>query len=421
MSRDRYSSEQLAQIRSLLQDTLGDDGAAQALENLDQRFTPAEEAAAAKEAEQEETNTARVDRNKNQIDVAEVIKGGKLHEMIEALGQLEEQPKESRALVASILKHKEVKSFHLCEALGKVSDDLELVDALVHGIISRKGVNPLIDALKHAVISPKAMKSLALSIADQGTVNHVLRAIASAPKDQPEAEITWAMEVMGKGAVEQMVEALNLIDEKSPGVVVLATGIVSREEAKIESKVRALAKCLNNEKACSIIAAHMATTVDVPSLVPLLEKYAKDSTVAGEIVVSQLVYKSLTTQGREKLITTACRRIRTNSMSGRILAMGICKMGNLAVMEKAFGMLSSCPSGQAIVGVEFIKKKGMLMAIKALGMKVRESAKKQADVKKDISEATARYKVILKEHLNVDPAKAEEEAKELAAAKSAKK
>ena len=102
-----------------------------------------------------------------------------------------EEPKDIRQLVAAILKHADTKSFHLVEALSRVKEDKELVDALVHGMTSRKGVNPLIEALKYAVISPDAMKNLALSISDQGTVNHVLRAVASAPVNQPECEIIW--------------------------------------------------------------------------------------------------------------------------------------------------------------------------------------------------------------------------------------
>ncbi|MBF0588461.1 MAG: hypothetical protein HQL53_04975 [Magnetococcales bacterium] len=416
--RNRYSAEELDKIKSTLQDALGDQGGSLAAQNLDERFVAsevaqAEEAAAAAAAAADDPNP-KSGVKESLIDVAMVLKNGKLLEILKALAEVED-PKEIRQLVAAVLKHGDTKSFHLVEALKKVKEDKELVNALVHSMTSRKGVNPLIESLKYALISPDAMKSLALSISDQGTVNHVLRAVASAPTDQPDCEIIWCMEVIGKGNIEQMLDGLKLIDSKSPGMVILATGIVNRGEAKVESMVRALGNAQDNPQAAAILVTRLCGMVDVPSLVSLLEKYVQDTSEAGEIVAARLAQKCANQKGRAKLLASACRFVKKDTMTGRILASGLAKKTNVDQIERGYRNLSACPSGRGIVGLELIRIKGKFGALRVMGKVMLDIQKKQSEYLTARKEAEARAKALVQKNFPEDaeesPAAASEEGK----------
>lgn len=403
--RDLYTAEQLAKIRATLQDNLGE-VKTHALENLDTRF-------AAKEEEQVDNDKQKKNKEeKAHVDVASVLEEGKLKKLLAALQDVKDNPEERRTMVAAIIQHKEVKAFHLVEALSKVPGDVELVEALVHGITSRKGVNPLIDALRHAEISPGAIKSLAKGIAEQGTINHVIRAIATAPSGQPEAEIIWAMEVIGKGTMEQILEALNLLNAKSPGTVILATGLVNRKEVAIEPLVRALTSCKENAKASAILSVELTRQADLNSLVTLLEKYISDSTAAGEILTARLVFRSLIERGRVKLLAKAARFVKGDSMAGKILAMGIVELGDPGEMEKAFPRIASHPMAQKILAVGLHKKLGGLKALRLLGSTFFKISKFQDEVTAANKETRARYNQIVKDILGEDPNPSKASARE---------
>ncbi|MBF0110607.1 MAG: hypothetical protein HQL76_15670 [Magnetococcales bacterium] len=402
--RDLYTAEQLAKIRATLQENLGD-AKSHALENLDSRF-------AAKADEVADSDKKKHKDEKVHVDVPSVLAEGNLKKMIAALGDVKDNPADCRTLVAAIIQHKEVKAFHLVEAMSKVPGDRELVDSLVQGITARKGVNPLIDALRHAEISPSAIKLLAKGIAEQGTINHIIRAIATAPSDQPEAEIIWAMEVIGKGTMEQILEALNLLNAKSPGTVILATGLVNRKEVAIEPLVRALTSSKDNPKASAILAVELTRQADLNSLVTLLEKYISDGTAAGEIIVTRLVFRSLIERGRTKLLAKAARFVKGDSLAGKILAMGIVELGDGAEMEKAFPRLSGHPTGQKIVAVGLNSKLGGLKALRLLGGSFFKLSKFQDEASAATKEARGRYNQILKEVLGEDPSATKVSARE---------
>ncbi|MBF0454131.1 MAG: hypothetical protein HQL72_04840 [Magnetococcales bacterium] len=405
--RDLYTSDQLAKIRATLQDTLGESSGG-ALENLDARFTAKEDApkeeinpkasARAKKKAQEENAVA---------DIKELLEENKLKKMIAAVSEVKDQPDEVRTLIGAILAHPEVKAFHLVEAISKIKkDDVPLIDALVEGITSRKGVNPLIEALRHATASTNAVKALAMGIAEQGTVNHLIRAIATSPRDQPEAEIIWAMEVMGKGSMEQLLEAIKLLDPASPGTVILATGLVNRKEVAIEPLVRALTAAKENAKACSLLAVALARLADQPQLISLLEKYVSDDTEAAEILVAKLVLVSLREKGRAKLMAKATGFMRGDSMAGKILAMGIVEQGDHTQLERTFARMKSHPVGQKMAAVAIKKKLGGMKAIKLLGGVFFQLSKFEDEVRKATAEAKQRYKQITEDILqDIPPAK----------------
>ncbi len=401
--REQYTAEQLERIRATLEQSLGTESG-QALENLEKRFKPKEDEvpkfAGGRKKEEEEAE-------KKHVDVAALVEDGKLKKMLDALADVKDETDSIRALVAAILRHRDVKAFHLVEALSKVGHDLELVNALVHGITSRKGVNPLIDSLRHAVISPEAMKSLAMGISEQGTVNHLIRAIATAPRNQPEAEIIWAMEVMRKAPMEQLLEAINLMDDASPGVVILATGLVNRKEVAIEPLVRALSSSKNNAKASAILALELSRLADIPALIVLLEKYISDTSEAGEILAAKLVQRSLDEKGRIKLMAKACRFMRGDSMAGKILCWGIVTQGDQTQLERAFGRLGAHPIGKKMVAMGISKKMSGLKAFKLLGKLMFQLSKFQPEVDKAMKEAQARYKWIIEEVFkeSMDPEK----------------
>ncbi|MBF0628905.1 MAG: hypothetical protein HQL91_11875 [Magnetococcales bacterium] len=401
--RDLYTSEQLAKIRTTLSEALGE-SAHQALDNLDNRFVAASEQPAASNQKGGSSGAAASkgggssshyeEEKKHFVDVESVIQEGRLKKMLDTLGKIQDEPAQVRTMIAEILRHKEVKAFHMVDAMSKVSGDIELVNALAHGIVSHKGVNPLIDGLRHAVISPEAMKSLAMGVAEQGTINHVIRAIATAPPNQPEAEIIWAMEVMGRGTMEQMLEAIKLMSNESPGTTILAVGIVNRKDVAIEPLVRSLTATKGNAKATAILAVALTRLADTASLVTLLEKYVTDDTDAGEILTAKLVQRSLAEKDRPKVMARAARMMRGNSMAGKILAMGIVQQGDPQQLEASYQRINH-PVGKQILATGIAKKLSSLQALKLLGGDYFKLSKIQASADAALREAKQRYEWIL--------------------------
>lgn len=395
--RNLYTSEQLAKIRQTLENALGDE-AQQALENLDHRFIPAAEITdddpSISGGSRRSMSSSHDDDKKTAVDLDSVIHEGRLKKMLETLGKIQEEPDQVRTLVAEILRHREVKAFHMVDAMSKVTEDVELVNALANGIVSHKGVNPLIDGMRHATISPEAMKSLAQGVADQGTINHIIRAIATAPPNQPESEIIWAMEVMGRGTMEQMLEAIKLMANNSPGTTILATGIVNRKEVAIEPLVRALTATKGNAQATSILAVALTKLADTASLVTLLEKYVTDDTDAGEILTAKLVQRSLEEKGRPKLMAKAARVMNGNSMAGKILAMGIVQQGDPIQLEAAYQRMNH-NSGKKILAIGIAKKMSAFKSMRLLGGDYFKQSSLQAASDAATKEARQRYNWIL--------------------------
>ncbi|MEO5333684.1 MAG: hypothetical protein H7839_16855 [Magnetococcus sp. YQC-5] len=396
--RNLYTSEQLAKIRQTLENALGDE-AQQALDNLDHRFIPAAEIteddpSMSSGSRRGSASSSHDDDKKPVVDLDSVIHEGRLKKMLESLGKIQDEPDQVRTLVAEILRHREVKAFHMVDAMSKVTGDVELVNALANGIVSHKGVNPLIDGMRHATISPEAMKSLAQGVADQGTINHIIRAIATAPPNQPESEIIWAMEVMGRGTMEQMLEAIKLMANDSPGTTILATGIVNRKEVAIEPLVRALTATKGNAQATSILAVALTKLADTASLVTLLEKYVTDDTDAGEILTAKLVQRSLEEKGRPKLMAKAARVMNANSMAGKILAMGIVQQGDPIQLEAAYQRMNHI-SGKKILAVGIAKKMSAFKAMRLLGGDFFKQSSLQSVADAATKEAKQRYNWIL--------------------------
>ncbi|MBF0260709.1 MAG: hypothetical protein HQL97_02560 [Magnetococcales bacterium] len=404
--RDIYTQEQLDKIRDILKDALGEK-APQALDNLATRFVPAQEfpeepgkGAAGRKgggpAASGGSSYEHHEEKKSNVDVEGVIQEGKLKKMIEVLSKLQDDPAQVRTMIAEILRHPEVKAFHMVDAMSRVTGDMELVNALAHGIVSHKGVNPLIDGLRHATISPEAMKSLAMGIAEQGTINHVIRAIATAPPDQPDAEIIWAMEVMGRGTMEQMLEAIKLMANESPGTTILATGIVNRKEVAIEPLVRSLTATKGNSKATAILAVALTKIADTAALVTLLEKYVTDDTDAGEILTAKLVQRSLEEKDKSKpkVMARAARMMRGDSMAGKILAWGLVQEGDPMQMEGAFMRINHV-SGKQILACGIAKKLGSMKALRLLGGDYFKLSKMQAVADAATREAKQRYEWVI--------------------------
>ncbi|MBF0340603.1 MAG: hypothetical protein HQL95_06505 [Magnetococcales bacterium] len=410
--RDLYTSEQLAKIRETLSDALGDN-ARQALDNLDHRFVaatdnpeaPNQKSGAGARKSSSSSYEHEEEKKHSSVDVESVIQEGRLKKMLETLGKIHEEPAQVRTMVAEILRHKEVKAFHMVDAMSKVTGDVELVNALAHGIVSHKGVNPLIDGLRHATISPEAMKSLAMGVAEQGTINHVIRAIATAPPNQPEAEIIWAMEVMGRGTMEQMLEAIKLMSNDSPGTTILATGIVNRKEIAVEPLVRSLTATKGNAKATAILAVALTKLSDTASLVTLLEKYVTDDTDAGEILTVKLVQRSLDEKdkNRPKVMARAAKVMRGSSMAGKILAMGLVQQGDPTQLEAAYQRMNHV-EGKQILATGIAKKLGSLQALRLLGGDYFKLGKMQSVADAAVREAKQRYEWILYNMLGEVPA-----------------
>ncbi|MBF0585095.1 MAG: hypothetical protein HQL80_12795 [Magnetococcales bacterium] len=396
--KDIYTAEQLERIRSTLGASLGDKSA-QALETLETRFAPApdiseEDAKLMKLREKLETKS---------VDVDAVIATGRLPAMISSLDRAKEEPEKQKRLVSVILNHKEAKAPSLVEALSKVSDKLELVEMLVAGIVAQRGVNPLIDALRYATISQTAYNTLAKGIAEQGTVNHMIRTIGTAPRGQPDAELMWAMEIMRKGTLEQMLESMNLLEDDSPGIVALATGVTNRKDVGVEPMVRALAHCKNNAKASAILSRALTDVADVNAIVVILEKYISDGSDAGEIITVKLVHRTKFAKSREGLLFKACRHMRADSMAGKILAMAIYDLGDADKMADAYQRMQAHPNGQKILAMGAYKKLSAFKAMALLGKKYFQMSPIMAEAEEYLKEARKRYEWVLREVLEEDP------------------
>ena len=395
---DIYTAEQLESIRKTLSSSLGDKSA-QALESLENRFT------AAPDVSVEEAKLERLRGNEEKkVDVDRMIVLGRLSGMLKALVEVKDEPAKQKKLISAMIEHKDAKASDLVDALGAVSNRLELVEALVAAITAQKGVNPLIEALHHATISPKAINSLAKGIAEQGTVNHLIRTIGTAPRNQPEAEVILAMEVMRKGTVEQMIEALNLLDDTSPGIVIVATGVVNRKDVGIEPLVRAMSNCKNNTKASAILSLEVTKRAETSALVTLLERYISDESEAGEILTAKLVQRSIGVkkQGPESLMIKACRHMHHDSMAGKILIMGILENNEPEQIEMAFQRLLGHPKAKQIAGYGAFKRFGFLKATRLLGKEYFLMSKLQPSIETELKEIKKRYHWIIKEVLGDD-------------------
>lgn len=396
--KDIYTAEQLERIRTTLGSSLGDKSA-QALETLESRFAPAPDIS----EEDAKLMKLREKMDNKSVDVDAVIATGRLPAMISALERAKEEPEKQKRLVSIIISHKEAKPPALVEALSKVSDKQELVEMLVAAIIAQRGVNPLIDALRYATISQTAYNTLAKGIAEQGTVNHMIRTIGTAPRGQPDAELMWAMEIMRKGTLEQMLESMNLLDDNSPGIVALATGVTNRKDVGVEPMVRALAHCKNNAKASAILSRELTNIADVNAIVVILEKYVSDGTDAGEILAVKLVHRTKFAKSREGLLFKACRHMREDSMAGKILAMGIYELGNAEKMAEGYQRMQAHPNGQKILAMGAYKKLSAFKSMSLLGKKYFQMAPIVAEAEGYLKEARTRYEWVLREVLEEDP------------------
>lgn len=412
--RDIYTSDQLAKIRATLEETLGDSSSG-ALENLDNRFVARdsiqqeeEQKPKKKKKSAPEGGNAGEGAEDSTPDVSLILAEDKLQDMLNAVPTYKDKHDDIRALTQAILNHRDLKAFHLVDTLSKIDkSDVELVNALVAGITSRKGVNPLIEAMRHATESSDAVKALAMSVAEQGTVNHIIRAIATAPQGIRDAEIIWSMEVIGKGSVEQILEAIKLLDPTSPGAVILATGLVNRKEVSIEPLVRALAALQNNEKACSILSVALTQLADIGQLVSLLEKYVTDDTEAAEILVTKLVYLSTTSKkkGDDTMMAKVCGFMRGESLAGKILVMGIVEHGLPANLEKAYARMKAHPIGQQMAAIGIKNKVGGMKAMKLLGGAFFQTGKYEGDVRAAMAEGKRRYNEVMNDILKIAPEK----------------
>ena len=397
-SKDNYTVEQLERIRATLGTALGDKSA-QALETLETRFSPAPDIS----EEDEKLMKLREKMENPTIDVSNVIATGRLPDFVGALDKVKNELDKQQRLVTAILNHKDAKPPSLLEALSKVSNRRDLVEDLVAGIVAQRGVNPLIEALRYATISPTAYEALAKGIAEQGTVNHMIRTIAAAPRGQPDAELMWAMEIMRKGSLEQMLEAMNLLDDSSPGIVALASGVANRKDVGVEPMVRGLSFCKNNAKASAILALELTRVADINAVVVILEKYISDGSDAGEILVVKLVHRTKFAKSREPLLIKACRFMRGNSMAGKILAMGIYEMGDVEKCVQAYGRLAGHPAAHKVMAWGAFKKLSALKAMSLFGKAYFSMSSQQAEVEAILKEARQRYEWILQEVLGEDP------------------
>jgi hypothetical protein len=400
--KDRYTAEQLEKIRQTLQKSLGD-GASAALSNLDQRFISAEEAAKHQPPPDPlaDAGRKRGSAATKTIDVAEVIGTGDLEKVMAVLPAVKDE-EDLRTMVTAIMKHPESKATHLVAALSRVDTDVGLVEALVEQIVSKKGVNPLIDALKHAAASPKAVRMLAAGIAEQGTVTHMLRAIASSPKD-PEAEIVWGMELIGKASIEQIYDAMKLFDVQSPGIVILATGLVNRPGIAAEHLVRPLGTIKDNAQALSIVIARLARMIDVPQVISLMEKYLTDDSEGAEILAVRLIYRCLNTPIRQKEIAGACKYARSDSMMGQLLAVGVIMLGEESEMVRAYERLPAGAMSKKIVGLALMDKVNRLKALSLMGKGSFELQKSASEIQAATRKAKERYHDILVNVLGETP------------------
>ncbi|ABK42852.1 hypothetical protein Mmc1_0326 [Magnetococcus marinus MC-1] len=412
MARDNFTQKQLDNIKSQLAKTLGDQSST-ALENLDNRFTAREEEVII------EANPDVMDDHSAtggfkpgaKIDVDEVIAEGKLGPMLGTLGPLvkiEEKKADLRRMVEAIINHPEIKAFNLVEALTRVRKNSEMVGLLVDQVVARKGINPLIDSLKVSGINKPAMQKLAAGIAEMGTINHLLRAIASCPKNQEEVEITLTMEVIGKGALEQMLEAIKLIDPMSPGAVVLATGVANVKNLPVEPCVRALTAVKDNEGGAQILAKRLVEMVEVPALVSLLEKYVSETTPAAHVVVTQLIHKVMIQPSRNKELIKATKAVRGDSMPAQMLATAIVKFCDKDDWERTFLRVAGHNS-KVILACAYGKQGGMFGTIRKLGKAGYDMSKNAAEANKLMKEAWDRCTEVARDVLQVELGKSSDD------------
>ncbi|MBF0367897.1 MAG: hypothetical protein HQL52_00410 [Magnetococcales bacterium] len=393
--RDIYSSDQLKKIRETLQSSLGT-GSDSALSTLDSRFVASEKSAA--QAAEEDKKAAPA---APEVDVPALIQEGNIDAMLEAMGELKDNPGGLRQLTGALLQHNKSKAFHMVDAMSKVTGDKDLIEALANGVVAKKGINPLIDALRHAVISPVAMKVLAGAIAEQGSVNHIIRSIATAPTGQEEAEIIWAMELIGKAGIDSMLEAINLLEKDSPGVVILATGLVNRKEITAQPLSKALIQCMDHPKPAMILAVELTRLADLPSLVMLMEKGLTDKSEAAEVIIAKMVWRSLNEDTKVKMLSRAAKSIKNDSMAGKILAWGLVQQGDPKEMEKAYRRLRANPDAKNIVGVGLVSKLGKFAALRTLGKEVLALGKVQGAADAASREAKNRYNTITTQMLSL--------------------
>nr|CRH07923.1 Conserved protein of unknown function [Candidatus Magnetococcus massalia] len=395
MARDQFTQKQLDSIKEQLQKSLGDENSTKAVGNLENRFTAKEEEiiVEANPDVMDDPHATGGFKPGSKIDVDEVISEGKMGPMVATLGplvKLDGREADLKKVVDAIISHPEVKSFNLVEALGKVKKNVNMVELLVEQIANRKGINPLIDALKAAGKSKKAMAMLAQGISEEGTVNHLLRAIASAPRDQDEVEITLTMEVIGKGSLEQMLEAVKLIDPMSPGAVVLATGIGNLRTLPLEPLIRALTAIKDNEKAAFILTKRLVNTVEVPALVSLLEKYVSDITPPAQVVMTYLIHKVMIQPSRNVELSKATKVVRGDSITAQMLATALVKFGDQDALERAYKRMGACHNAKVILAVAFAKKGGMFGTIRKLGKPGWDMSKHSGEANKLMKGAWAR-------------------------------
>lgn len=405
---DNYTADQLERMRKTFRESLGD-VSAQALEDLDKRFI------AAPDVTEEDAKLERLRAGEEKkIDVDRIVETGNLRSILSTLQEVKGDAPKQKKLISAVLEHREARAADLVEALAAVSDSKDLVEVLVASISAQKGVNPLIEALRHAIISTKAVQSLAKSIAEQGSVNHLIRAIGTAPRDQPEAEVIFAMEVIRKGSLEQMLEALNLLDDTSPGIVVVASGVVNRKGVGIEPLVRAMASSKNNSKAAAILALEMTKRAEVPAIITLLERYISDESDSGEILTARLVRSCLEDPSKTELMFKACRQMHAESMAGKILAMGILDLNDATHTETGYTRMVAHAPAKQLLALGVYKKSGAVKAMRMLGKEYFQMSKKQPALDAELKEVRKRYHWILKEVLGEDinmPAKPKAVAK----------
>jgi hypothetical protein len=391
-----YSEEQIRHIRSTLQSTMGE-VLGGTLDNLESRFqtrTITNEADEPENKKQPPSPEEKSDK-KLHLDIDEVIEKNRLLSLLSSLDDAKENLTQSSRLVTALLAHPEAKPFHLVNALGKTFRHKKLLCQIVDDLCTRKGITPLIDALGLAESCPEEVTKLATAIAQNGSVNHLIRSIATAPKNQPKAEIILTMEVMARGSTQQILEAINLLDAHSPGAIILATGLVNRSEIAIEPLVRALNSVKINHVASAVLAIKISEMSDTTTLVTLLEKYVSDDSSAGEILTTKLVHQSLKEKGRTKYMAKASSYMHKNSISGKILAMGILKQGSVIQMERAYKRMKPHPIGQKMMAVGISKKLGTIKAMKILGSQLFKISTFEKEVKAAFQEAQEYYELVL--------------------------
>lgn len=389
---DTYDEEKLKKIRATLSNVL-EDTHSFALDHLDKRFLPEE--AVRVENEEKKIKEEEARKKKSGPEKRAAIPKRKLLDILSGLEDVQEDVDKARALIEEVSNHPQTKAFHLVEMMDKLRHHPSLVDILAKDIATRKGLNPMIDALHCAVNSPEAIKILARSIAEKGTVNHIIRAIGTAPKQQPYAETLWTTEIMYRGNAGQMLEALNLLESDSPGLLILATGLVHREEIGIEPLVRATQATKENYKASAILAVKLAQLCDSFSLVSLLESHVSDTSYAGQVLVAKLVHQSLYEKGHGRSLVKAAGFMRGKSMAGHMLAMGILELSDVELLEKSYNRMKFHPTGQQMLAVGIARKAGKLKAMRILGSQLLSISKIEAETEKKIAEARKFHDLLL--------------------------